>query len=164
MAQPTSNRPATKRISHAMCTPLERLAGATTRLRFVREARRRPGDERLPERCGGLYDRAVIRAEELPIVEPLARGAALFDVCVGQARSDDGVGEALHDQQRCRDRAGRSVFLEASRECRVGTRHQGWAIERLRERRDTLRILGREEATEVHHLARRIEPVSYTHL
>ena len=68
-------------------------------LRHVGEARRRPGNERLIERCARFHDRTVVYFHERPVLEPPSRCAAVIDKRACSGRRHSHVWEALRDQQ-----------------------------------------------------------------
>src|SRR5436309_13452981 len=73
----------------------ETLADAAARLRLIREALRRPPDERLLERRTTLDNRQVVAPREYPILESLTSRAALVDIRVSGRRRHDGVRAGL---------------------------------------------------------------------
>jgi hypothetical protein len=87
---------------------------ATTRLRLIRELRRRPLDKHLIERRTGLDNREVVAPRECPILESLTSSAALFNIRVSGVRRHDGVRKTLRDYDGSLYRTVGRVLLKPS--------------------------------------------------
>src|SRR2546430_12317439 len=124
---------------------IRRLVDAATRLRLICEARRRPADKQLLERCTRLENREVVAPRECPILESLTRKAAVFDIRVSGRRRHYGVREALRDYDGSLYQTVRCVPRKPSLKCIVRTRRQRWTVEPRHQCFDAFRILGRDE-------------------